>query len=250
VKGEGVRVTGLRIHGPDPSVENDEPIHCGGESTAIGISSDGPRRWATEIDNDELSSWPRAAIEINSAQGVRVHHNVIQFNRRHEHNNTCGPHNYGLGYGVVIGPGSVTIEANVFDHNRHDIASDGLPGAHYTATYNLVLDGAVEQSFDVHGGSDRKDCTNVAGTAFVIHHNTFLQSHKPAVRMRGIPMAGAWIYKNQTRDDDEGDAFNQSIRVETSRSRTTRLTSISSPRGLFRSAALHSGNGNSLKVRP
>src|SRR5262249_47581340 len=98
---------------------------------------------------------------------------------------------------------------NVFDHNRHDIASDGLPGAHYTATYNLVLDGAVEQSFDVHGGADRKDCTNVAGSAFVIHHNTFLQSHKPAVRMRGIPMAGAWIYKNQTRDDDEGDAFNQ-----------------------------------------
>jgi hypothetical protein len=191
-----------------------------------------------------------AALEINSAQGVRVHHNVIQFNRRHEHNNTCGPHNYGLGYGVVIGPGSVTIEANVFDHNRHDIASDGLPGAHYTATYNLVLDGAVEQSFDVHGGSDRKDSTNVAGTAFVIHHNTFLQSHKLAVRMRGIPMAGAWIYKNQTRDDDEGDAFIKSIRVETSRSRTTRLTSISSPRGLFRSAALHSGNGNSLKVRP
>jgi hypothetical protein len=209
VKGEGVRITGLRIHGPDSSVENDDPIHCGGESTAIGISSDGPHRWATEIDNNDLSSWPRAAIEINSVQGLRVHHNVIQFNRRHEHNNTCGPHNYGLGYGVVIGPGSVTIEANVFDHNRHDIASDGLPGAHYTATYNLVLDGAVEQSFDVHGGADRKDCTNVAGSAFVIHHNTFLQSHKPAVRMRGIPMAGAWIYKNQTRDDDEGDAFNQ-----------------------------------------
>jgi hypothetical protein len=209
VKGEGVRVTGLRIHGPDSSIENDDPIHCGGESTAIGISSDGPHRWATEIDNDDLSSWPRAAVEIDSVQGVRVHHNVIQFNRRHEHNNTCGPHNYGLGYGVVIGPGSATIEANVFDHNRHDIASDGSPGAHYTATYNLVLDGAVEQSFDVHGGADRHDCTNIAGTAFVIHHNTFLQSHKPAVRMRGTPMTGAWIYKNQTRDDDEGGAFNQ-----------------------------------------
>jgi len=156
-----------------------------------------------------LSSWPRAAVEIKSAQGARVHHNVIQYNRRHEHNNTCGPHNYGLGYGVVIGPGRVMIEANVFDHNRHDIASDGSPGALYTATYNLVLDGAVEQSFDVHGGKDRHDCTNIAGTAFVIHHNTFLQSHKPAVRMRGIPVTGAWIYKNQTRDGDQGDAFNQ-----------------------------------------
>jgi hypothetical protein len=209
VKGEGVRITGLRIHGPDSSIENDDPIHCGGESTAILLRSDGPARWATEIDNDALSSWPRAAVQIESVQGVRVHHNVIQFNRRHEHNNTCGAHNYGLGYGVVVGPGSATIEANVFDHNRHDIASDGSPGAHYTAIYNLVLDGAVEQSFDVHGGADRKDCTNIAGTAFVIHHNTFLQSHKPAVRMRGIPMTGAWIYKNETRDDDQSDAFNQ-----------------------------------------
>jgi hypothetical protein len=209
VKGEGVRITGLRIHGPDSSTENDDLIHCGGESTGIGVSGDGPLRWATEIDNDELSSWPAAAVQIAGIQGVRVHHNVIQFNRRQEHNNTCGRHNYGLGYGVEIDVGSVTIEANVFDHNRHDIASGGLPGAYYTAIYNLVLDGAVEQSFDVHGGADHHDCTNIAGTAFVIHHNTFLQSHKPAVEMRGIPMTGAWIYKNETRDDDEGHAFKQ-----------------------------------------
>jgi hypothetical protein len=195
VQGDNARITGLQIHGPDSSIENDDPIHCGGESTAIGISSDGPIRWMTEIDNDDVSSWPRAAVEITSVQGVRVHHNVIQFNRRHEHNGTCGDHAYGLGYGVVVGPGSATIEANVFDHNRHDIASDGLPGSQYTAAYNLVLDGAVEHSFDVHGGKDRDDCTNIAGTAFVIRHNTFLQAHKPAVRMRGIPMTGAWIYK-------------------------------------------------------
>jgi hypothetical protein len=209
VKGAAVRITGLRIHGPDSSIENDEPIHCGGESTGIGLSSDGPSRWGTEIDNNELSSWPRAAVGIDGVQGVRVDHNVIQFNRRYEHNNTCGAHNYGLGYGVVVGPGSVAIEANVFDHNRHDIASDGSAGAHYTATYNLVLDGAVDHSFDVHGGKDRGDCTNVAGSAFVIHHNTFLQSHEPAVRIRGIPLRGAWIYKNQTRDDSEGGAFTQ-----------------------------------------
>ena len=28
VKGAGVRISGLRIHGPDSSVENDDPIHC------------------------------------------------------------------------------------------------------------------------------------------------------------------------------------------------------------------------------
>ena len=181
----------------------------GGEAIGISVTTDnGPFRWAPEIDNNELSSWPRVAVAINRIQGVRVHHNVIQFNRRQEHNGTC-PTEYGLGYGVCVGPGSVTIEANVFDHNRHDIACSGFPGEHYTATYNLVLTGAVQQSFDVHGGKDRKDCTDVAGSAFVIHHNTFLQSNKPAVLIRGIPMLGAWIYRNETRDDDEGDAFNQ-----------------------------------------
>jgi hypothetical protein len=209
VKGEGVRITGLRIHGPDSSIQNDDPIHCDGESSAIRVSSDGPERWKTEIDNNELSAWPAVAVLIQGAQGVRVHHNVIQFNRRREDHHTCGPHNYGLGYGVEVDFGSATIEANVFDHNRHDIASSGLPGAHYTATYNLVLDGAVEQSFDVHGGKDRADCTNIAGTAFVIHHNTFSQSHKPAVEMRGIPMTVASMYKNETRDGDEGHAFKQ-----------------------------------------
>ena len=74
------------------------------------------------------------------------------------------------------------------------------PARIYTATYNLVLAGAVEHSYDVHGGKDREDCTNVAGSGFVIHHNTFLQAHKPAVRLRGIPIKGAWIYKNTTRD--------------------------------------------------
>ena len=124
VKGAGVRISGLRIHGPDPSIENDDPIHCGGKRARSRIRHDGPVRWATEIDNNELSAWPKRAW-TSRAFGVRVHHNVIQFNRRHEDDGTCGDHEYGLGYGVVVGPGSVTVQANVFDHNRHDIASNG-----------------------------------------------------------------------------------------------------------------------------
>lgn len=209
VGGEGVRITGLRIHGPDSSIENDDPIHCGSEAIGVGIrTTGGPFRWSTEVDNDELAAWPGMAVTIDRTLGAHVHHNVIQFNRRHELNGTCD-RKYGLGYGVHVRSGSTRIEANVFDHNRHDIASNGLPGAFYTATYNLVLGGAVEHSFDVHGGKDREDCTNVAGSAFVIHHNTFLQSHKPAVRIRGIPLQGAWIYRNTTRDDNTDDAFNQ-----------------------------------------
>jgi hypothetical protein len=198
VKGPGVRVSGLRIHGPDSSIENDDPIHCRAESRAIHVGTkDAPLRWATEIDNNELSSWPYTPVDISRIMGLRVHHNVIQYNRRIEHNGTCDT-KYGLGYGVEVQSGSATIEANVFDHNRHDIASRGEAGAYYAAIYNLVLTGAVDHSFDVHGGVDRKDCTNVAGSAFVIHHNTFLASSEPAVTIRGIPMLGAWIYKNET----------------------------------------------------
>jgi hypothetical protein len=209
VNANAVRITGLRIEGPDSSIENDDPIHCGGEPSGIRVSGDVPLRREIELDNDELSAWPNAAIDISTVQGVRVHHNVIRFNRRQEHNGTCGARAYGLGYGVVVGPGSAAIEANVFDHNRHDIASDGRPGSFYTATYNLVLGGAVDHSFDVHGGTDREDATSIAGSGFVIHHNTFVDSDKPAVRLRGIPIRGAWVYKNETSDDKESDAFTQ-----------------------------------------
>jgi hypothetical protein len=211
VNANGVRITGLRIQGPDSSIENDDPIHCNGESIGIMVSSDGPLRRENEIDNNELSAWPEAAISISNVQGVRVHHNVIRFNRRQEHNGTCKSEPYGLGYGVVVGPGSVAVEANVFDHNRHDIASGGRPGSFYTATYNLVLGGAVDHSFDVHGGTDREDATNIAGSGFVIHHNTFVESDQPAVHLRGVPIRGAWVYKNETSADTEGRAFIQDL---------------------------------------
>jgi hypothetical protein len=214
VAGPGVRISGLRLHGPDPSRESDDPLHCQ-EASAIAINPGRPERWATEVDNNEISAWPNSGVQINGALGIRVHHNLFQFNRREEDDGTCD-HDYGLGYPVVVGPGSVSVHANVFDHNRHDIASDGLPGSQYTATYNLILPGAVSHNFDVHGKDDGpqdttsiKGCTNIAGTAFVIHHNTFLQSSEAAVTLRGIPMQGAWVYKNETHDDKSDDAFTQ-----------------------------------------
>jgi len=210
VRGNDVRITGLRLHGPDPSIENDEQVHCDGEPRAIGVFNKGapPVQRVTDIDNNDISAWS-VAIDVDGVLGVQVHHNVIQFNRREENNGTCGSHDYGLGYGVVVSAGSATITANVFDHNRHDIASAFTPGSQYTATYNLVLAGAVDHSFDVHGGEDAGNCTNIAGSAFVIHHNTFQQAHKPAVRVRGIPLQGAYIYKNDTRDHNSYYAFTQ-----------------------------------------
>jgi hypothetical protein len=73
-----------------------------------------------------------------------------------------------------------------------------------------VMTGAISHGFDVHGGKDRGDSTHIAGTAFVIHHNTFLQWNRPAVLLRGVPIRGAWVYKNETADDVESGAFQQS----------------------------------------
>jgi hypothetical protein len=66
-------------------------------------------------------------------------------------------------------------------------------------------------SFDVHGGTDREDSTNIAGSGFVIHHNTFGESSQPAVHLRGVPIHGAWVYKNETSDDKERHAFIQNL---------------------------------------
>jgi hypothetical protein len=152
--------------------------------------------------------WPHAAVSARNVAGVRVQHNHIHHNRRQMRLDGC--RHYGLGYGVVVDDsGHVLVEANLFDHNRHDIASDGEPGTRYEARYNLVLNGAVQHSFDVHGGADRGDGTDIAGTLFNVHHNTFLQAHKPAFRIRGKPEIAAKVWANEFRHLYAATAANQ-----------------------------------------
>ena len=47
----------------------------------------------------------------------------------------------------------------------------------------------------MHGGSDRKDGTNVAGTWLKVHHNTFW-CPKAAVVIRGVPEEQADVRQN------------------------------------------------------
>ncbi len=80
-------------------------------------------------------------------QTVRVHDNYIHHNQHWETQ----------GYGVGIGYGAYAlIEQNVFDYNRHAIASDGSDGSGYFAYRNLVLP---------HGGLNR----SVLGVKFYTH---------------------------------------------------------------------------------
>ena len=91
---------------------------------------------------------------------------------------------------------TVLIESNVFDANRHSIASTGRPGSGYEAANNLVLEHATSHVFDMHGGRDRKDGTQIAGDWMKIHHNTVRAAHVPALVIRGIPQDKVEVHHN------------------------------------------------------
>lgn len=189
VTGPDVRITGLRIQGPDSlrRTEQMKQLLAEGRYYSIpnsrGIQTEHPR---LEVDNCELWGWSHAAIFLRAGStDNHIHHNDIHHNQRH-----------GLGYGVVLDRSNALIEANRFDWCRHHIAGTGRPGTGYEARYNLVLENANSHSFDMHGGRDREDGTDVAGDLILIHHNTFYATGVEAVVIRGIPREGAEIYNN------------------------------------------------------
>jgi hypothetical protein len=190
--GEGVRVTGLRLQGPDPDKRTEQMKWL----DAQGLYYDIPNSYGITsqyshltVDNCELFGWSFAAIEFErydqpGTHDNHIHHNYIHHNQRD-----------GLGYGVSMngrGGSDALIEVNVFDFNRHSVqGTRGTPTASYEARYNLVADG-----FDMHGGNDISDASVPAGGYVKAHHNTFWGSDLPAVGIRGIPTEGVWVYGN------------------------------------------------------
>ena len=138
-----------------------------------------------EVDNCEIHKFNVVGLGVAStAINVRIHHN-------HIHHCTRG----GLGYGVSTNSSDVRIIANKFDNCRHHIASSGAPGSGYEAAWNLVGPEAISHHFDMHGGRDRGDSTDIAGDWMQIHHNTF-QGRQRHVVIRGVPSAGAEVHHN------------------------------------------------------
>lgn len=186
-----VRVTGLRLRGPFTGIDGPD---CGGND-AVGIALNTKAGELVNLnftlDNCELWGWPHSPIYANSVLGIHIHHNHIHHNRRQER--TSGCRHYGLGYGVRTDKGYALIEYNLFDHNRHDIASSGLPGSSYTARRNWSVEGLVSHSFDMHGCPDRpdhpecKEDKKAAGESLDIYDNIFMQSSREGFVIRGIP---------------------------------------------------------------
>jgi len=173
--GHRVRLTGLRFEGPY------------GERDTTGFATFlvAFRHHRCEVANCEVYNWNCDGICGRSgATKLYVHHCFIHH---------CQLNGYG--YGVSLGEADARIIANRFEYCRHHIAGTGDPGTSYEAAYNLVLPNATSHHFDMHGGSDRGDRTDIAGDWVHIHHNTF-QGPLRAVGIRGAPAQGAEIHHN------------------------------------------------------
>jgi hypothetical protein len=174
--GPNVRVTGIRLRGPDPDVRgryqyiNSDGIQCHHD--------------ALKVDNCEIWAWSHGGVYAIEGTGVHVHHNFIHHCQR-----------AGLGYCVVLNKAELRIEANIFDYYRHAIAATGRSPSGYEACYNIARQHSTSHVFDMHGGRDRKDGTNVAGDWMKIHHNTFHSRHRPVV-VRGRPTKECVVHNN------------------------------------------------------
>jgi hypothetical protein len=197
--GPDVRLSGLRLRGPDPKrrldhhrrafssgrAEKDASAYYYKFPVSNGIATKFP---GLEVDNCEISGFSHAGVWLSNGDRHHVHHNYIHHNQYH-----------GLGYGISHGYGENAvslIEYNVFDYNRHSIAATGKPGNAYEACNNVEIGHANGHYFDMHGGADRKDGTLIAGDWMKIHHNTFTLTEAATVVIRGVPQQQAEIHHN------------------------------------------------------
>ncbi|MCU0308369.1 MAG: hypothetical protein MUE51_11495 [Thermoleophilia bacterium] len=203
IAGDDVRITGLRLHGPTwGSGEGDDNLENG-----ILVSG----RVRVEIADLEVAGWSGQGIRVNDKEGrilgpqdVDIHDNVFHHNQ----------HIGGNGYGVLTSAGAyATIRRNVFDLNRHAIASSGKAGTGYRAEHNLVLRGggvhgkwynSFTHQFDVHGDANCPDipgnrhtwnCGN-AGDQYWMQGNAFQYVSDDAIKLRGTPRVAAYIDGN------------------------------------------------------
>ncbi|MFO7945270.1 MAG: hypothetical protein R6V19_00430 [Armatimonadota bacterium] len=173
--GDNIRITGLRFEGG----------YAGRERIADNSYFIGVGYYNFEIDNCEIYNFNVQGVGVGSrAMNTRIHHNFIHHIQRS-----------GLGYGVSVSSSDCYIIANRFDYCRHHLKSGGNPGSGYEAAWNHVGMNANGHHFDIHGGRDRGDGTDIAGDWMHAHHNTF-EGPQWHVRIRGVPSDGADIHHN------------------------------------------------------
>jgi hypothetical protein len=205
---DNVRISGIRLEGAEMGSADSDTDPSIGIRVVSSVN--------VEIDNNELFGWRGSAVDVrdpfnrinlDNYNTVWVHDNFIHHNQH-----------YGReGYGVSVGEsGYALIEKNVFDYNRHAIATHngGNPNGYY-ALRNLVLwNGGMNNGwlnlnthmFDVHGS---ESCWGAelycgdAGEKFEFRDNTILYDAGTAIKVRGEPSIDAWADHNVFRHPDE-----------------------------------------------
>lgn len=209
VTGPGARVTGLRVQGPNPRrcLEHHTRSFREGRGheyyyrfpTSVGIETNHPR---LRVDNCELAGWSHSAVQLVGGDGHLVQHSFIHHNQYN-----------GLGYGVSHSRATSLIEGNLFNYNRHSIAGSGQSDSGYEARHNVEMGQSLSHCFDMHGGRDRKDGTNIAGGWMHFHHNTFRVTGRRAIVIRGASEEESLVEHNWFRHRTEAGAIRCEERV-------------------------------------
>jgi hypothetical protein len=213
VTGPGARLTGLRLQGPNPRrcIEHHTRAFREGHGrdyyyrfpTSSGIETEVDR---LRVDNCELAGFSHSAVHLLNGTGHVVQHCFIHHNQYQ-----------GLGYGVCHDTADSLVEGNLFDANRHSIAGTGKPGCAYEARHNVELGTTLSHCFDMHGGRDRKDDTDIAGTWMHVHHNTFRARGRRAIVVRGTPEKEVRVEHNWFRHRTQAGAIRGEQRLHVGR---------------------------------
>ncbi len=225
ILGEESRLTGLSLSGPDPAAHNglwERALrgHTVGTGYQYGhnyLANAQPTVGVTVvgdgavIDNCEIAGFSGAAITIRScedgktSENVKIHHCYIHHNQM-----------MAFGYGISLGYAYAEIYCNLFNYNRHSISGSGFADSGYIAHNNIEMGSANGHVFNMHGGSDRKDGTDIAGGTIKIYNNTILSSALPYI-LRGAPSKSMEFYSNilfVSRDDcTDGQLIRERVEV-------------------------------------
>jgi hypothetical protein len=191
--GKDVRFTGITFKGADPErrIEFHSRTLIGSEALGRDVYYRLPAldciltdKDNLTVDNCEFSGFSHAAIFIRQGNNHHFHHNFFHHNQRQ-----------GLGYGICLDVSTAVIEYNLMNANRHDIAGTGRPKSGYYASNNVQMGISLSHCFDMHGGSDRGDGTDIAGEYVIMFNNLFLSNEYPYY-LRGTPTDTQEFYNN------------------------------------------------------
>lgn len=159
--GTNVRITGLRLRGPNPEFVDHDYTGRGGFANGIKSNHTNLR-----IDNNELYAWDKWAVWLYIQDGARIDHNYFHDTKA----NGYGYHIWTGGAGSETN-GLTTIEANLFGPSREVLDSNSQNS--YIFRYNAVIGGHFNTNILRHGGSECAQLRGPAGNITDIKNNIF-----------------------------------------------------------------------------